>query len=538
MREFRVYGPPGTGKTTYLVERLRDAVSRVGGGHVRVVAFSRAAALEMGARALGGANLEIPRGNIGTLHAAMWSHLGRPPLAETRRVADDWNRSMARDQSEVVGGDQAAPSEDVELDLRVDLLPESSGDPKKLEAASLLRARLCPVEDWPEDVRDFYERWTAWKESQGVLDFTDLIERGLELEHAPGRPLILFVDEAQDLSALELRVVRRWGESAQTFVLAGDDDQTIYTWRGASADALASPLPREQMRILGKSYRLPAPILDASVRYVSRLSRRVDKQFAPSGHDGEVRSENASWSEPEAVAEIVSRYSSSGSVMFLASCGFMLDKTILELRKNGVPFHNPFRKTNGRWNPLSRVADRIRCYAAPIIHSRPWTWRELDYWLDACTVERVGLVRGARTAIERNAKIEELRDRPAFESWTSEDHPFKAERAPLPTPDHLRRSLKLAQETILDYAIGLWETSGLDAVLETPRVVVGTIHSVKGAEADSVILAPDLSRRAIHEGRDADDVIRTFYVGMTRARRTLVALQPSDPALSADFLDA
>lgn len=59
---------------------------------------------------------------------------------------------------------------------------------------------------------------------------------------------------------------------------------------------------------------------------------------------------------------------------------------------------------------------------------------------------------------------------------------------------------------------------------------MGTIHSVKGGEADVVVLFPDLSAAGMRqwvgpwEGRDA--VIRCFYVGMTRARETLVICQP------------
>jgi superfamily I DNA/RNA helicase len=56
-------------------------------------------------------------------------------------------------------------------------------------------------------------------------------------------------------------------------------------------------------------------------------------------------------------------------------------------------------------------------------------------------------------------------------------------------------------------------------------MVVGTIHSVKGGQADVVYLFPDLSRAGDAQYRQCgpprDSVIRTFYVGVTRARETL-----------------
>ena len=66
---------------------------------------------------------------------------------------------------------------------------------------------------------------------------------------------------------------------------------------------------------------------------------------------------------------------------------------------------------------------------------------------------------------------------------------------------------------------------GPRALLQEPRLVVGTIHSVKGGEADVVILFPDLSQAgdAAYQryGPPRDAVIRMFYVGMTRAREAL-----------------
>jgi superfamily I DNA/RNA helicase len=70
---------------------------------------------------------------------------------------------------------------------------------------------------------------------------------------------------------------------------------------------------------------------------------------------------------------------------------------------------------------------------------------------------------------------------------------------------------------------------GLRALIDPPKVVVGTIHSVKGGQADVVYLFPDLSQAGdaqYNRGGDArDSVIRIFYVGLTRARETLYICQ-------------
>jgi hypothetical protein len=75
--------------------------------------------------------------------------------------------------------------------------------------------------------------------------------------------------------------------------------------------------------------------------------------------------------------------------------------------------------------------------------------------------------------------------------------------------------------------------SGVDALAEEPRLVIGTGHSVKGAEADVVYVFPDLSASATREweGRpkNRDAIIRLGYVMVTRARESLILCNPAGP---------
>jgi superfamily I DNA/RNA helicase len=74
---------------------------------------------------------------------------------------------------------------------------------------------------------------------------------------------------------------------------------------------------------------------------------------------------------------------------------------------------------------------------------------------------------------------------------------------------------------------------GVAALKEAPKIIVGTIHSAKGGEADVVYLFPDLSRAGSRNyeryGPLRDSVIRLFYVGMTRARDTLYICPQEGP---------
>ncbi len=98
-----------------------------------------------------------------------------------------------------------------------------------LQQLNRLRGMLVPVHAWPATIRHFNIRWQAYKEANHLLDFTDLIEVSMrDMAVAPRNPSVIFADEAQDLNPMQLALVRKWGERAQYFILAGDDDQTVF----------------------------------------------------------------------------------------------------------------------------------------------------------------------------------------------------------------------------------------------------------------------------------------------------------------------
>lgn len=84
---------------------------------------------------------------------------------------------------------------------------------------------------------------------------------------------------------------------------------------------------------------------------------------------------------------------------------------------------------------------------------------------------------------------------------------------------------------VYDYPIGIIKTRGLETLLNMPKITVGTIHSVKGTEVDVIYLFPDLSvpgRAEWNSDQEAQaGVYRLFYVGMTRARESLIICRPA-----------
>jgi superfamily I DNA/RNA helicase len=343
---------------------------------------------------------------------------------------------------------------------------------------------------------------------------------------------------------MQLTLIRKWGDCANYFILAGDDDQTIFSFTGASPDAILDPdIPEDHKIILKQSHRVPRTVHQLANDLIHRVTRRQEKVYLPRPEDGAVqRLSRGTYKSPEyfILKSAMEHLEQGKTVMFLASCSYMLHPLVAILRKNGIPFHNPYRKANGFWNPLrigTKGSSVNRILSLLVAHPqfgdghRAWTNRDLALWSE--WLESRGILKhGAKEIIKTCAGSH------------------------LVTMEHLQTVFELgALESLLaawhgDYRalLGWWRTRvtadvrnriqfpadvaavhGPRALMDLPKVVVGTIHSVKGGQADVVYLFPDLSQAGDAQynrgGAARDSVIRVFYVGLTRAREALYICQ-------------
>jgi len=276
--EYRIFGPPGTGKTTNLTRQIRRAVDRFGDSSVLVTSFSKATAAE-----LTGRDTPIDLDRIGTLHSHCFHALGKPMIAEVH--VGDWNRRYPRLKITPVSRKVRLEGEDA---------TEDDGQAREgdclLQQLNRCRGMMLGFESWPAVVRDFASQWTKYKSANRLLDFCDLIDVSIrDVPAAPHRPSVLVVDEAQDLNRMQLTLIRSWSECARYLVLAGDDDQTIYAWAGASPEAILDPeVPEDHKVFLKESVRVPRAVHAVAERLIRQVSRRQEKTYRPRHADGEV----------------------------------------------------------------------------------------------------------------------------------------------------------------------------------------------------------------------------------------------------------
>lgn len=479
-------------------------------------------------------NLPIPKENIGTLHALCYRALKGYSYEIAEIKAQEFNDQYPGSEITV----NAASNMD---ELAIDAVFGTEGD-RHLNTYNLYRARCQDLNTMPRDTLYWTKKWEEWKGKNNYVDFTDMITiASLDDEPFPGEPLVGIYDEVQDFNKLELKLIRKWSKHQDHIILAGDDDQTIYDFCGASPDAfLDKSIDMEHKRFLRRSWRLPKVIHQYSQEWIKQIKNREPKEFDPRQEEGSITHIMATHRTPNAAIDLAAKHAEQGkTVMILASCGYLLSSVKKQLRDSGLPFHNPYRATRGDWNPMGnfyrkqngRVSTRERILAfldeAMGVPNRGyWKGRDLALWTEMVKVTGV-LKKGAKEKIQ--AIIDDY-DGKIFheeEFYAEIFDPFALQKAMQRDVEWFHQVLLSTKRSAAEYPLTVYGKSGRKSLEEKPRIILGTIHSVKGGEADTVIIFPDLSLAAMNEyERNKDATVRIFYVGMTRAKENLVICQP------------
>jgi DNA helicase-2/ATP-dependent DNA helicase PcrA len=158
--------------------------------------------------------------------------------------------------------------------------------------------KVEPYDDFSERMVDFYAAYDAQCQREGAVDFAELMLRSYELlirndplrEHYRSRFRHILVDEFQDTNRLQYRWLQALAGPETSLFAVGDDDQSIYAFRGASS-ANMHDLQRdfhvEKVIKLEQNYRSHGHILDAANALIQHNRKRLGKNLWTSEGKGE-----------------------------------------------------------------------------------------------------------------------------------------------------------------------------------------------------------------------------------------------------------
>ena len=325
--------------------------------------------------------------------------------------------------------------------------------------------------------RQIVKNYEEYKAREQKVDFFDcLIKYVQEGDSLPVK--VAMIDECQDITALQWRVIEKAFAKAERIIIAGDDKQCIFSYSGARPDFLIQLSKQFPVEHLSKSYRIPYSIYKLSVAITNFIGEKTEQKAEPREENGE------------------------GMIMQLNNLDRIVNFIDEDCIKND-PEHTA-------WYILARN----NCFL-----EEPKKVLEdnlIPYW----TAE--GFFMGGEI-------MKRLKD---YEGFSLEGYRDPKKKEDFQRKFGIEDFSKPFTETNLFTEGRKWvyasyiEKYGLKKLEEmckwNPQVLISTIHHVKGGEAKNVAIMLDTTRRT--KGNifnSIDDELRILYVGVTRAKENL-----------------
>ena len=305
----------GSGKTRVLVHRIAWYIEtgQASPYSIMAVTFTNKAAAEMRSRIENLLGQSIRGMWVGTFHGLahrlLRAHWQEANLSQNFQILDseDQYRTIRRLIRSMMLDESQYPPREAQwfINARKDegLRPEHIDDHGDMTTAQMVQ---------------IYKTYQEACERSGLVDFAELLLRTFELfreqgairEHYQHRFKHVLVDEFQDTNTLQYSWLRLLVGKDSTLFAVGDDDQSIYSWRGARVEnmqAFERDFHDTKLLKLEQNYRSTATILKAANKLISNNNARLGKDLWTDGEDGDLIGIYMAYNETDEARYVIDR---------------------------------------------------------------------------------------------------------------------------------------------------------------------------------------------------------------------------------------
>ena len=286
-----VLAGPGSGKTSVIVERTAymTGEGKIPASSVLVVTFSRAAAKEMKERFLKFTGQTSTAVTFGTFHGVFYGILKQAyGLGAGNILSEEEKYSILKEMTLEFGQELAQ-----EGDFQEDVAKEISVVKGNRISLEHYYSSSCPDEIF----RQIYNGYQKTLRQRRKLDFDDMLlwcyelfEKRKDILAAWQRKFqYIMVDEFQDINHLQYDIVRMLAKPADNLFIVGDDDQSIYHFRGAKPEIMLNftrDYPKAETVLLNINYRCTKSVLQAAINVIDCNRKRFQKKLSTPNEQG------------------------------------------------------------------------------------------------------------------------------------------------------------------------------------------------------------------------------------------------------------
>ena len=472
---YKVIGPPGTGKTRRLLNEVHRYVKKgIPLERIGYFAFTRKAAGEARDRYLA-KNEHLTKKDIQhfqTLHSLAFNSLG----LKEENVMQELNYKAIGESCGI-----QVKYASYETNSWNGIFSSNS---EYLNIINLARAKqIDPLEQFDKNehlthvernkLDGINREINNYKDTHGLIDFTDMLDRFLKKGSIKNKFDVVFVDEAQDLSLIQWAIIKKLEDENKgiDIWIAGDDDQAIFGWAGADVDSFinwkAKEIPLEQ------SERVPSQIQQKALSIIERVEgNRLNKNYYPRKEKGEIFER----------FKLIDIDMTKGDWLILTRTNHLLKPIPAILKRQGLFFET------AQGNSINKS-----------LYEDIQTWNELVQGLTPVDIKRQRL---EELTGEKNLNINL--------TW------FEAFKNVSPTKREYMRAM----------------LNNGEKILKKPRIKVSTIHGAKGGEATNVVLFLNQTINTLKGTKKSkskqDEEYRVWYVGTTRSMKNLYLIRSNN----------